>query len=77
MEGGGMTSPIENETVETEITTGKRRISISPKTAATDESGQATFTITARRAGKSKITFRAKRGQYGYLEAFCNVRVRR
>lgn len=72
-----LTGGYGDETVETEITTGKRRISISPKSAATDANGQATFTITARRAGKAKITFRAKRGQYGYLEAFCNGRVRR
>mgnify|MGYP001559699872 CR=1 FL=1 len=77
MEGGGMTSPIENETVETETTTGKRRISISPKSTNTDSNGQATFTITARRAGKAKITFKAKRGNYGTFETSCIVRVRR
>ena len=74
----GYGSLVGGETVETEIATGKRRISILPKSVVTDENGEAKFTITARRSGKAKITFRAKRGQYsGTLETTCIVRIRR
>jgi len=74
----GYGSLVGGENIETEITTGKRRISILPKSVVTDENGEAKFTITARRSGKAKITFRAKRGQYsGTLETTCIVRIRR
>ena len=74
----GYGSLVGGENIETEITTGKRRISILPKSVVTDENGEAKFAITARRSGKAKITFRAKRGQYsGTLETTCIVRIRR
>ena len=38
---------------------GKKRISVSPSSAITDENGQATFTITAKKKGNSKVTFKA------------------
>lgn len=37
---------------------GSKRISVSPKSAITDEAGKATFTITAKdKIGKAKVTF--------------------
>ncbi len=66
-----------DETVEAEITTGKRRISISPESTNTNSNGQATFTITAKKVGNAKITFKAKRGNYGTLETTCIVRIKR
>ncbi len=37
---------------------GSRRVSVSPKSAITDEAGKATFTITAKdKTGKAKVTF--------------------
>lgn len=39
---------------------GKKRISITPTSAVTDESGEATFTITAtEKIGNAKVTFKA------------------
>ena len=38
----------------------KKRISVSPSSQATNESGQATFTITAKKkTGKARVTFQA------------------
>lgn len=37
---------------------GSKRVSVSPKSAITDEAGKATFTITAKdKTGKAKVTF--------------------
>ena len=38
---------------------GKKRISVSPSSAITDENGRATFTVTAKKKGNSKVTFKA------------------
>ena len=38
---------------------GNKRISISPESAETDENGQAVFTITAKKTGNARVTFRA------------------
>ena len=37
----------------------RRGIKISPLNALTDKNGQATFTITAKKKGNSKVTFKA------------------
>ena len=52
---------VEGETVTATINfAGRNRISISPTSAITDENGQATFTIAAKKkAGVARITFKA------------------
>ena len=52
---------VEGETVTAIINSaGKKRISVSPTSVSTDENGQATFTITAKKkAGVARITFKA------------------
>ena len=51
---------IEGETVTaTTNMAGNKRISISPESAETDENGQATFTIVAKKTGKTRIIFKA------------------
>ncbi len=58
---GNGNCPAEGETVTASIgASGKKRISLSPASQTTNESGQATFTITARKkTGKAKVTFQA------------------
>jgi hypothetical protein len=58
---GNGNCPMEGETVTATIgASGKKRISLSPASQTTNESGQATFTITAKKkTGKAKITFLA------------------
>jgi hypothetical protein len=53
--------PEEGETVTVKITpSGKRLISISSTSKDTDISGEATFTITAKKkVGKARVTFQA------------------
>lgn len=53
--------PVEGETVTAKIApSGKRLISVSSTSKDTDISGEATFTITARKkTGKARITFQA------------------
>jgi hypothetical protein len=51
---------VEGETVTATINpSGKKRISVLPTIASTDENGHATFTITARKkTGSARVTFR-------------------
>lgn len=58
---GNGNCPAEGETVTATIgASGKKRISLSPASQTTNESGQATFTITAKKkTGKVRITFQA------------------
>ena len=58
---GNGNCPVEGETVTATIgASGKKRVSVSPTSQKTDENGQATFTITARKKlGKVKVTFQA------------------
>ena len=53
--------PVEGETVTATIgASGKKRISVSPASQSTNENGQATFTITAKKkTGKARVTFQA------------------
>lgn len=53
--------PVEGEMVTATIgASGKKRASVSPINQTTNENGQATFTITAKKkAGKARITFQA------------------
>ncbi|MBF8278493.1 MAG: hypothetical protein HW390_3566, partial [Candidatus Brocadiaceae bacterium] len=53
--------PVEGETVTATIgASGKKRISVSPTSQTTNENGQATFTITAKKkAGKARVAFQA------------------
>ena len=53
--------PVEGETVTATIgASGKKRVSVSPTSQTTNENGQATFTITAKKkAGKARIAFQA------------------
>ncbi|HHT9136653.1 MAG TPA: hypothetical protein ACFYEK_05330 [Candidatus Wunengus sp. YC60] len=53
--------PVEGETVTTMIgASGKKRVSVSPTSQTTNENGQATFTITAKKkAGKARVAFQA------------------
>ena len=70
---GGGGCPVEDETVTATINkAGQKRISISPASAATDESGEAEFTITAKdKPGSAKVTFKAGRK---FLEYTVKVR---
>lgn len=59
---GSGNCPVEGERVTATIgIPGKRRISVSPSSQSTNENGQATFTITAKkkRTGKARVTFQA------------------
>jgi len=58
---GNGNCPAEGETVTATIgASGKKRISLSPASQTTNESGQAIFTITAKKkTGKVRITFQA------------------
>src|SRR3972149_7579551 len=53
--------PVEGEIVSATVgASGKKRITVSPANQSTNENGQATFTITAKKkAGKAKVTFHA------------------
>ena len=51
---------VEGETVTAKVTKGSKRISVSPASPVTDEDGEATFTITAKKkTGKAKVSFEA------------------
>ncbi len=58
---GNGNCPVEGETVTASIgASGKKRISVSSASQLTNENGQTTFTITARKKlGKAKVTFQA------------------
>ena len=58
---GDSNCPVEGETVTATIgASGKKRISLSPASQTTNESGQVTFTITARKkTGKARVAFQA------------------
>ena len=64
---------VEGETVTAKINAaGKKRISISPTSATTDENGEATFTIYAtKKTGNAMVSFRT-----GSLKEIITVRVR-
>ena len=52
--------PVPNVVVKVRVKNGKGRINISPLTALTDENGQTTFTITAKKkTGIAKVMFTA------------------
>lgn len=62
-----------SETITATINkSGSKRISILPTSASTDENGQAKFTITAKRVGNARVTFKA-----GSLKKSIVVKVRR
>jgi len=65
--------PAEGETVTAKLNAaGKKFVSVSPSSNATDSSGQTTFTITAgKKAGKAKVTFKS-----GCLKKSITVKVR-
>jgi hypothetical protein len=64
---------VEGETITATINAaGKKRISVSPTSASTDESGQASFTVTAKKAGNARITFKA-----GGVKKSMTVKVRK
>ena len=51
---------VEGEAVTAAVNSaGKKRIYISPTNAVTDASGQAIFTITAKKTGSARVTFQA------------------
>jgi len=56
---GNSNCPVEGVTVMATISaSGKKRVSVSPASQTTNEKGQATFTITAKKkTGKARITF--------------------
>jgi len=58
---GNGNCPVEGETVTATIgASGKKRVSVSPTSQTTNENGQATFTITAKKkAGKARVAFQA------------------
>ncbi len=58
---GNGNCPVEGETVTVTISaSGRKRVSASPASQKTNENGQATFTITARKkVGKARVTFQA------------------
>ena len=65
--------PVEGVVTEATVNGGGEHILVSPAIQATDEGGEAVFTITAKkRTGKAMITFNA-----GNLEKTLNVKVRR
>jgi len=48
---------LANATVTAKVTTGKKCISVSPSSGVTDASGQAVFTITAKKTGNARVRF--------------------
>ena len=64
--------PVEGIPVEATITVGSRRISVSPATQQTNENGETSFTITANKIGRAKVTFKTYN-----LEKTLVVRVKR
>ena len=62
--------PVEGVTVTASVSS--KRISISPVTQQTDENGKTSFTITANKIGRAKVTFKTYN-----LEKTLVVRVRR
>lgn len=51
-------SPSANRLVNVNVKSGKKRVTVEPATALTDENGQAVFTVTATtKTGDAKITF--------------------
>ncbi|HHT9113206.1 MAG: carboxypeptidase regulatory-like domain-containing protein [Planctomycetes bacterium] len=65
---------VEGETVTATINSaGKKRISVSPTSDSTDENGQVTFTITAKKkTGSARVTFKA-----GSVKKSMTVKVRK
>ena len=65
---------VDGETVTATINAaGKKRIRISPTSAATDQSGAVTFTITAKKkTGNARVTFKA-----GSVKKSITVKVRK
>lgn len=63
---------VKGAMVAAAVISGKKRITVSPSSAATDENGQAEFTIAAKKNGKSKITFHA-----GSLKSLLTVKVKK
>ncbi len=63
--------PVEGETVKAKVTKGKKRITVSPSSAITNDDGQAEFTITAqKKTGKAKVKFKS-----GNLKTIVKVKV--
>jgi len=50
----------EGETVKAKVKKGKKSIMVSPKSEITDDEGNAAFTISAKKKGNAKITFKAE-----------------
>lgn len=69
---GDVCAVVDGETVTATINAaGKKRISLSPTSMSTDENGQATFTITAKKkTGAARVIFNA-----GSLKKIITVRV--
>ncbi|HHT9135950.1 MAG TPA: hypothetical protein ACFYEK_01765 [Candidatus Wunengus sp. YC60] len=65
---------VDGETVTATINAaGKKRISVSPTSGSTDENGQASFTITAKKkTGNARVTFKA-----GDVKKSITVKVRK
>ncbi|MBI2471657.1 MAG: carboxypeptidase regulatory-like domain-containing protein [Planctomycetes bacterium] len=65
---------VDSETVTATINAaGKKRISVSPTSGSTDENGQASFTITAKKkTGNARVTFKA-----GDVKKSITVKVRK
>ena len=65
---------VDGETVTATINSaGKKRISVSPTSDSTDENGQATFTIKAKKkTGNARVTFKA-----GAVKKSMTVKVRK
>ena len=51
-------TPVSWETVKAKIKTGKDKVTVSPRSAVTDEKGHAVFTIQGVKEGKAKIEFK-------------------
>ncbi|MCK6463086.1 MAG: Ig-like domain-containing protein [Candidatus Pacebacteria bacterium] len=51
---------VSGETVTAMVTRGKRKVSVSPPSATSDQNGQAVFRIKGLRKGRSQVTFSAQ-----------------
>ena len=51
-------TPVSWETVKAKVKLGKDKVTVSPRSAVTDENGQALFTIHGVKGGKAKIEFK-------------------
>ncbi|WP_347274678.1 choice-of-anchor V domain-containing protein [Candidatus Kuenenia sp.] len=58
---GNNNCDVEGVTVKSKINKGKRSIKISPEKEETDDDGNAIFTITAKKKGNAKVTFKAEK----------------